>query len=523
MLLLFGFMEEVFLKDSFGSSHQQYLGLTKRLSSSETMWMKHSDLENLITTDGRELLRRLFEEHIQLCGYADVGKSIVGSDGIERTHKRLRRRVLISIFGPVTIERMGYSHRKENSLFPKDALLNLPDDSYSYGMRKLVAIDATKTSFSEVIDSVKRITGISISKRQAELLTCKAAHDFDEYYAQKMTTESEKIAKKLPLVILTTDCKGIVMRHEDLRDATKKKAESREHKLKKRMSPGEKSNAKRMATVASVYQINRFMRTPEEIMGELSLTDITRKERPRPIAKRVWASIEKNQADVIFDIFNEASRRDKKQQKEWVCLIDGDRKQLKKIRTHAKKMHYKLTIIMDIIHVIEYVWSAARAFYDETNSKTEAWVAKRLLEILRGRAGYVAGGIRRSATLLKIETNKRKPIEKCAHYLINNAPYLRYNEYLTKGYPIATGIIEGACRHLIKDRMDITGARWSLIGAESVVKLRSLRASGDFDEYWVFHESQEYIRNHRVYYENPKIIEKMKNSQSQNTAKIGFF
>jgi hypothetical protein len=125
---------------------------------------------------------------------------------------------------------------------------------------------------------------------------------------------------------------------------------------------------------------------------------------------------------------------------------------------------------------------------------------------LRGEVKTVAAGIRRSATFRKIKGEAREPIDKCADYLHNNASNLAYNQYLKKGFPIATGVIEGACRHLVKDRMDITGARWSLKGAEAVLKLRSLHASGDLDEYWAFHQAQEQERNHESKYAKPAIL-----------------
>ena len=108
----------------------------------------------------------------------------------------------------------------------------------------------------------------------------------------------------------------------------------------------------------------------------------------------------------------------------------------------------------------------------------------------------VAAGMRRSATRRELSAAERKPVDDCARYLLNHKAYLRYHEYLEAGLPIATGVVEGACRHLVKDRMDVTGARWSLAGAEAVLRLRALRASGDFEEYWRFHEQQEYQRNH---------------------------
>ena len=104
--------------------------------------------------------------------------------------------------------------------------------------------------------------------------------------------------------------------------------------------------------------------------------------------------------------------------------------------------------------------------------------------------------LRRSATKHGTTGQQRKAVEKCAGYLCKYADHLRYAEYIEAGFPIGTGVVEGACRHLVKDRMDITGARWSLDGAEAVLRLRALRASGDFDEYWAFHVRRELERNH---------------------------
>lgn len=494
-------------KEPFSYSEDGFFKLTDLLNSAETMVMRHSTIESIIANEGREVLRRLFEEHIDLRDLGDLGNYIVGSDGIVRNHKRVRERILITIFGEIKIKRIGYSSRGHTSLFPKDAILNLPEDIYSYGIRKLVAQEAAKSPFSEVVCSVKQITGICLSKSAAEILASKAAVDFDAFYAQKKNKGNFE-TQQPPLLVLTTDGKGIVMRREDLRDATKKRAEKVQHKLKKRQSKGEKTNAKRMATVASVYYIDRFSRSPEQILGEMRSTG-SPTLRPRPSEKRVWASIEKTSEAVVEDIFAEALRRDPDKQNKWVCLIDGDPRQLRRIQNKAKKSSVNLTIVMDIIHVIEYLWKAARVFYAEASSKAEEWVTQRLLSILNGNAGQVAAGMRRSATLRGISKEARGPIDKCSGYLLKNKNYLNYKVYLENGFPIATGIIEGACRHLIKDRMDVTGARWSLTGAEAIVKLRSLRSSGDFEQYWQFHEEQEYKRNYSSQYADATILDKL--------------
>lgn len=497
--------------EPFHSSFEKFYSLTDCLRSPEARVMDFSDLEKKIETETRELKRRLLQDHLNSRSPGDIGDSITGSDQMKRAHKRERERGVTSLFGEVRVERLGYSAHGAPSLFPKDAILNLPEDSFSHGIRRAVAIEAARGSFDEACASVERMTGVEIGKRQAEELSRKAAQDFYAFYAQGSTAETLAAVKAFPLQILSVDGKGIVMRHEDLREATRIKAEGTEHKLNKRISRGEKRNAKRMATVAALYSIDEFMRRPEQIANGLSPTRLMGQVKPpRPVAKRVWASLEREQDQVIDDLITAASERDPDRRKRWVCLVDGDRKQLRRLRLAAKKQGAEITVVLDVIHVIEYLWKAARVFHEETSSKCEAWVTERLLEILRGKSSHVAAGMRRSATLRGIPSIQRKPVDTCAGYLLNNAPYLRYHEYLAAGFPIATGVIEGACRHLIKDRMDLTGARWSLEGAEAVLKLRSLRSSGDFDDYWTFHERQEHVRNHKSRYAKPSTLNKLK-------------
>ena len=359
--------------------------------------------------------------------------------------------------------------------------------------------EAARGSFDDAIRAVASRTGVKIPKRQAEELVQKAAIDFDVFYERRIKApEEQALLDRQPILVLTTDAKGIVMRPESLREATRKRAEEAESKLTKRLSRGEKRNAKRMAQVASLYGIERHVRRPEQVAGIEEKSDI---KLPRPVGKRVWASVEKEQDTVIRDLFNEAETRDADQKMDWVVLVDGQLSQLDRIEKEALRKNKRITIVVDVVHVIEYVWKAARCFYEETDSKGEQWVTEHLLHILRGEAKTVAAGIRRSATFQNLKASDREPVDKCADYLHKNAAYLNYDEYLKKGYPIATGVIEGACRYLVKDRMDVTGARWTLKGAEAVLKLRSLHASGDLEEYWDFHQAQEHERNHVSKYE----------------------
>jgi hypothetical protein len=299
--------------------------------------------------------------------------------------------------------------------------------------------------------------------------------------------------------VTSVDGKGVAMLTRDLREQTRKAAEARAHKMGKRLSKGEKKNAKRMATVATVYTVAPFVRAPEDVVAEASCT-LARTPRPRPERKRVWASLEKEPGQVIEQALAEAHHRDPEYEKTWVALVDGNKTQIRELRRIARENNFDLTIVVDIIHVIEYLWTAGRAFHCASGPELENWVRHRLLEILRGKAGLMAGGMRRSATLRGLSAKAREPVDTCAHYLLEYSPYLQYDRCLSQGLPIATGVIEGACRHLVKDRMDVTGARWSLTGAEAVLRLRALRSSKDFDEYWAFHEAREYERTHQVFY-----------------------
>lgn len=485
----------------FDDAREHFEGLVIELGSSRTAAMTHSEVERLLGVRGTELLRRLYQGYLDAQGLGEVAGEVRAADGGIRTHRRVDGRNLMTVFGRVRVTRMGYGARESTPLYPLDGELNLPGDSYSLGTRRRAVEEATKVSFDEAVKAVQQSSGACVPKRQLEQLVVRGAQDFEAYYTEAETAATAAQSTG-PIMVITTDGKGVVMRRDDLREATRKAAEKRTHKLQTRLSKGEKRNAKRMAQVAAVYTIARHQRTAEDIIGEAAPVrdaDSVR-PRPRPEHKRVWASLKKDAAEVIDDAFAEALRRDPERRKEWVALVDGNETQLALLRSGARKHGLSLVIILDFIHVLEYLWNAGHELLGEGQPETEAWVRKRALAILHGDSSLVAAGMRRSATKRGLCAEDRVALDDCADYLLKYRAHLRYNEYLQHGYPIATGVIEGACRHLVKDRMDITGARWRLERAEAVLQLRALRSSGDFDAYWRFHETQEQLRNHTAHY-----------------------
>jgi len=506
----------------YEESRQEFESIIGFLDSEEAQMKSHSDIERALEKRGRELMRKLLQEHLEARGPGESAQPVKGSDGVERTRVRSQERTLESIFGTVSTERAGYGQKGSPSLHPLDAELNLPTRKYSLELGRRVGEEAAKNSFDETLQSIHKITGAHVPKRQIEEEVKRAAVDFDAFY-EKRQARAERDESSGSIMVLSVDGKGVVMRLQDLREPTRKAALKRKSKMGARLSKGEKKNAKRMATVAAVYTIEPLVRQPEDILPE-DESNRERMPRPRPENKRVWASLEKTPEEVIEKAFDEATARDPTHRKNWIALVDGDKPQIRILRRITKEKGIGLTIIVDIIHVIEYLWGAGRAFHPESGPELEKWVRVRVLEILRGKAGYVAGGMRRSATLRGLVSAKRQPVDVCADYLLNYAPYLKYDLYLARGFPIATGVIEGACRHLVKDRMEVTGAQWSLAGAEAVLRLRALRSSHDFDEYWTFHEAQEYERNHRSLYADgivpPTLKPRSNRKRTQNHLKV---
>lgn len=487
--------------DEFSAAREQFGSLSEALQSKQSLESEHGEIEELIWQEGKELLRRLLQGHLDRRSALEPKReAVVGSDGVRRTHRRWGcQRRLMSLFGEVNVKRIGYSAPGKASVLPLDAQLNLPPDKYSHGLRQRVGEEVAKQSFDEAVSSVARTTGGKVAKRQTEEIAVELSQDFEAFYDSARSEGAEETSDPL---ILSEDGKGIVMRLEGLREATRKAAQKAKHKLKTRLSAGEKRNRKRMAMVATVYSMARHCRRPEAIMGLEEDPQDPPSSRPRARNKRVWASVERDPGKVTEELFEEAHRRDPEHRRPWVMLVDGHQDQLKHIWANIKHFGVEVILILDFIHVLEYLWKAAYCFHPPGSEVAEAWVAERALRILKGQASAVAGGIRRSATLRGLSAKEREAVDDCAEYLLNYKDMLKYDEYLAAGLPIATGVIEGACRHLVNDRMDITGARWGLQRAEAILKLRSLKSSGDSKAYWEFYKDQTLTRNHASQYDS---------------------
>jgi len=482
--------------DAFGGSRQCFEEMAGWLDGPETATLTHAEIEDQLDRRGRELLRRMFQEHLELRAVRELrAHPVVDADGV--THGAVEsghRRRLASIFGELNVERFAYRHRGHPNLYPADRELNLPQERHSHGLRRLAAIESARGSFEAAADAIARTTGQDVGKRQVEQLAHRAAVDVDAFYA----ASTPHPAAPDDVLVISADGKGIIMRPDDLRPVTAKAAAAAAPKLDKRRSKGERRYRKRFAEVGAVYDITPVPRSPADVLASHHGGPAP----PAPTARSKWvtASVVDDAAVVVGQVFDQAERRDPSHQRTWVALVDGNNHQIGRLETEARQRDINVTIVVDFIHVLEYLWAAVWCFFREGTPEAETWVRHRALAVLEGHARQVAAGIRRRASASKLPKSKRRKADTCAAYLTNKAPYLDYPQALRAGWPIATGVIEGTCRYLVADRMDITGARWSVQGAEAILKLRATRTNGDFDTYWRFHLDQERHRLHEARY-----------------------
>lgn len=474
-------------------------------------------MEVLVAEQGRDLLRGLVQLALDAQADREVRlPEVTGQDGVRRGRaERGHARPVVTRLGKVMVRRIGYRSgvRGVPSLFPRDAVLNLPPCGYSWALQRLAVMFCRAGSYEQAHEFVHAATGVRIGKRQLEQIILAAAADAERFYqdpdrdpaAVPAAGEQQEQGQGqgLPPLVISADGKGVAM----LPEARRRRTRAPEQKVRtfgKRAGTGEKRGCKRMAETGAVFDVTPAgPRTPEQVMGPDPGTGT---DAPRAQNRWYACDITAGRDVTIGKIFDQADRRDPGHTRTWIALADGDVYQLGLIQAAAAARGITLVILVDFIHVLEYLWKAAWCFHAPRDPAMEDWVIAQGLDILHGRTAGVIARITRLAAdhPPKPGGEHARIIRKTLSYLQNKQPYLDYPRALANGWPIATGVIEGACRHLVQDRMGITGARWSLDGAQAMLWLRAINASGDTDTYWAWHITQEHQRNHLSrYHDNP--------------------
>ena len=339
------------------------------------------------------------------------------------------------------------------------------------------------------------ILGITIPVKASEDLNREQASDVEPFQDHLPVPEPSQEGS---IVVVTADCKGVPLIRSALA-AAESEEEAQETATSSephhRRGKGEKANKKRMAAVGAVYTIEPFVRTTDEVIDELQRKKAG-KRRPRPQHKRVRADLLLGKVTLFLWLADELCRRNPEGAKPVVFLSDGER------ALHDRQREYLpegVTCILDLLHVMERLWKVAWCLFDEKTQKAQAerWVEDRLRMLLDGKVGLVIGGLRQTVTKRKLRGSRRKTVREVINYFDRNRGRMRYDEYLAAGYPIGSGVIEGACRHLVKDRLERAGMRWHPDGAQAMLDLRAMYLNGEWEAFWSYHVEQEDDRLYR--------------------------
>jgi len=441
--------------------------------------LDHGEREMVIADSGRELQRRLLEATFTVdSAREERAGQVTSAAGIRHGSVEVGHdRGVVSVFGPVRAVRLAYRNRREANLYPADARWVLPDDPYSMGMRALAAYHLAGGGYGQAQEVIAARTGVKVGRAQLVGLAEDLAAWVDDFYAGR-ARDADTGLPAGDVLMMQADGKGIALRPEH-RGATGKADTTH---------PG----IKRMAEIVAVADLTPAVREP----GDIAAPQARRKAHPGPVARGKWvaASITDSIDAMIGTAYDEADRRDPHRTRQRVFLVDGNKQQITAITAHAKTRSLKVPIFIDFIHVSGYLGKAAAALHPGDPTAAGQWADGQQLRVLHGRARAVAATLKSCAAKARAHPRTRHldltDVDKAVTYLTNNHRYMRYDKALASGWPIATGMIEGACRFVIEDRFGITGARWSPDGAEVILKLRAVVVNGDLDDYMNYYKTR---------------------------------
>ena len=420
---------------------------------------------------GLLLLNLFFLNHHQ----GDYGETIQTVQGLA-TRGRPSERSYFSIFGKLTVRRYLYAV-DTMSFAPFDHLLNLPSRCYSYFLAERVNLLNVQGVYAETVHLFHKCFDLKLSVSAVETLSQESAPLYEAYYAHKQMRP--QVEKHEDYTVVSFDGKGVPM--------IKKEAA----KIKARLGKGEKKQKKKEALVGVTYTINAHRRTAEEVASHLVFPEqcasvSSTPEKAQSI--RYMASIERPKSYVMHEI-KRAVHAENFDETPLICVMDGAKALWTCFQEAFKDIKNK-TLILDIIHVLEYIWLIAHVKYKEGSEQAKRYVYEKLLLILQGKTASYILELQNEMLSGAWKRSHKKTFEKVITYLKNHKQYMKYDEYLARGYPIGSGVVESACRHVVKNRMEVAGARWSVSGAEAILQLRSVVKSQDWNDYWEFYTSR---------------------------------
>jgi hypothetical protein len=381
-----------------------------------------------------------------------------------------------SVFGKLTFERAYFYVSGQPGVCPLDSALSLPDHCYSDLLMESAELLAVDGAYDKSLQVIGRLLGLTLPPAALKATIAQHSQMVKGFYRQK---ERFPVREEASILVAQADGKGIPMVRSETTNA------------KVRLGKGDKKSRKKEAVAIAVYTIDPYPRTPQDIVDALFKKDTPRLERPTPCHKQIFGSLDGKDA-AIKCLAQWVARRQGPHIRSRVALTDG----AVALQKHILAKLPLFTLVLDIIHVDEYLWKAGTAIYGETDHHRAQWVEAQMLDILLSRTDRVIGWLEDKAKRLPKSSQAGKTLQKVANYLRRNQPYMDYAEYLRQGWPISTGVIEGVCRHLVKDRMELAGMRWTVAGAGALLALRAVNENGDWEE---FHKLRRIQRHKRLY------------------------
>ena len=438
------------------------------------------------------------DQFLKAQGNGDLGETVSTPEG--RTLRRSPApvaRPLRTVFGEHSFAQFVYAAgpKRKIELRPIEARLGLPEGKYSYLLEEFSQFFCIEQAFDQASLAFEKVFGQRLPVDSLERLNRRVGVAAEPYLDDLPRPPQKEEGE---LLVSSSDSKGVPLIRDDAQSIPA-------------FCPRERPGNRRMAALTAVYSVDRHVRTPEEIVAALFRDPredrSSRAKRPEPAHKHVVARF----AETVLDEGREVPipapfvawhwaaaeiHRRRQPGQPLLRLCDGQEVLWNAAAACAEPADAVAIEILDLLHVSSYVWSAARAFHPHDEAAARQFTRQRLLRLLRGEVAGVIQGLRQMATQRGLRGTARKTVQTAAMYFEHNAARMRYDEYLAAGYPIATGVIEGACLHLVKDRMERSGMRWRLTGADPMLSVRALRISHVWDTFQKHHQQSELQRLH---------------------------
>lgn len=425
--------------------------------------------------------RHLVGSYFAALGPGDEGAEVVMDGQRLKRSEQMQRTRYLSIFGELGVDRWVYarSEKQRVAYAPLDQRAGLPALKYSYLLQDWSQHLVTELAYKPMQGVLKRFLDLEVSVAALETMTRSVAETV-EPWCESQSLSKEAQVQGEQVTVLSADAKGVVMRGEAVDKPLPGRSLTRS---------GPTPGKCKMAVLGAAYTVEAFVRTPEAVLEALfgntlpsatpaAANDATAAPRPKPLHKQVRAALSTDELGqpghataVIFPwLARQAEQRDPEQRRPCVLLIDGQHTLWTQAEEH--QLRHDRIEILDLLHALGYLWQAVHLFHRSGSHEATRLMQLMTLALLKGQGLVALNWLAAEAKAHDMDRARRTELDKIRAYFEAHQDRIHYDRYLAQGLPIASGVIEGACRHVVNDRLNRTGMRWTLEGAQAMLRLR---------------------------------------------------